>query len=684
MAITNAQQYQQLVNKPANGKRPGYRGPGGYQSGQSDPSTGATGNIGGGGAPSPGDTGGEGGYNPSDNSTTQFGGGADNTGAYDDTAAKKQKAKEKAAEQRRKEKAAADKKAAEAEAKEEKKEAKAKAKKDKRLKKMRQKAFDRFQQLEEYVDPFGDETTFAGMSGEDAAKLAGYKGDLKSGFEYDKDFFRDSKTGKINDDLTKLDEDGIEQLRYDLNVGTPEYKTAFPGYDFSINPVKSNFQSGLGTLTSTGSTTKVKPNDYGLQIPTGTSLDILSGIVRPPTGLQAFNTLEEARNIGDLTGRYAGGDDSAYDDYLELIDRTNPTTGGGGGGNQQQTDPCLGPNPPAYCAVNNDPTDPATPKRNFGGLAPRFAGSIFDFTGLADGGIARAGAMDGGRMMMMANQEEDDPEGGIMDLESGRQMYFLGKLVKKASRAIKKVVKSPIGKAALMYFGGNALMGAGGGGLKSLFSSGKGLSLKNLIMGGKTLPPSMGFKSKGLLGFMKDNPYLSILGGSSILAGLSGKDEDEGEIDYGPGIDIKKYRFDPYGTLAPGIIGSNYQTGTQGRKDGGRMGYAEGSKEPVAKETMPLLDMDGKEMDLREDGGFVPLGRMERADDVPARLSKNEFVFTADAVRNAGEGDIDKGAEVMYNMMKNLESGGEVSEESQGLDGAREMFKTSQRLEEVL
>ena len=109
-----------------------------------------------------------------------------------------------------------------------------------------------------------------------------------------------------------------------------------------------------------------------------------------------------------------------------------------------------------------------------------------------------------------------------------------------------------------------------------------------------------------------------------------------------------------------------------------------GDAEPVAKKTMPLLYMDGKEMDLRKEGGFVPLGRMERADDVPARLSKNEFVFTADAVRNAGEGDIDKGAEVMYNMMKNLESGGEVSEESQGLDGAREMFKTSQRLEEVL
>ena len=107
-------------------------------------------------------------------------------------------------------------------------------------------------------------------------------------------------------------------------------------------------------------------------------------------------------------------------------------------------------------------------------------------------------------------------------------------------------------------------------------------------------------------------------------------------------------------------------------------------KEPVAKKTMPLLDMGGQEMDLRDNGGFVPIGRMEKADDVPARLSKNEFVFTADAVRNAGDGDVDKGAEVMYNMMKNLEAGGDVSKESQGLKGARNMFQTSKRLEEVL
>ena len=55
---------------------------------------------------------------------------------------------------------------------------------------------------------------------------------------------------------------------------------------------------------------------------------------------------------------------------------------------------------------------------------------------------------------------------------------------------------------------------------------------------------------------------------------------------------------------------------------------------------------------------FCSNGWKRKADDVPARLSKNEFVFTADAVRNAGDGDIDKGAEVMENLMNNLEQGG--------------------------
>ena len=94
-----------------------------------------------------------------------------------------------------------------------------------------------------------------------------------------------------------------------------------------------------------------------------------------------------------------------------------------------------------------------------------------------------------------------------------------------------------------------------------------------------------------------------------------------------------------------------------------------------------LMDLGGFEKDYRE-GGFVPIGAEERADDVPARLSKNEFVFTADAVRNAGQGDIDKGAEVMQNMMDNLEAGGTISEEAQGMENpAQAMFDQAQQLE---
>jgi hypothetical protein len=97
-----------------------------------------------------------------------------------------------------------------------------------------------------------------------------------------------------------------------------------------------------------------------------------------------------------------------------------------------------------------------------------------------------------------------------------------------------------------------------------------------------------------------------------------------------------------------------------------------------------LMDLGGMEKDYRNDGGFVPIGGEEKADDVPARLSKNEFVFTADAVRGAGDGDIDKGAEIMENIMKNLEQGGQISEETQGLTGAQEMFGVSERLSEVV
>ena len=279
-----------------------------------------------------------------------------------------------------------------------------------------------------------------------------------------------------------------------------------------------------------------------------------------------------------------------------------------------------------------------------------------------------------------------DVVGGEMDFESARQMYGLGKLVKKVTRSVKKIAKSPIGKAALLYTVGGGLGSIAGGGtffgnfmspmnqlrgVGSIFSKGglenimsKAKLGKFVTSGGSDLP----IFEKNFLGKALTSPT-GIIAGTSLVSGLltAAQEKEAQQISDETGIPIDTIRANPDKYLARRF-----------RAEGGSM------DEPVAKKTMPLLDMGGQEMDLRAEGGFVPLGRMEKADDVPARLSKNEFVFTADAVRNAGEGDVDKGAEVMYNMMKNLESGGDVSEESQGLDGAREMFQTSQRLGEVI
>jgi len=287
-------------------------------------------------------------------------------------------------------------------------------------------------------------------------------------------------------------------------------------------------------------------------------------------------------------------------------------------------DPCLGPNPPAYCFVGIRSAAPVVEEPEYvnplSKLSPRIAGSRFAAAG---GGIA--------------SLEDMDREGFILG--------GVAKGLKKAVRGIKKLAKSPIGKAALGFAAFQY-----GGGLGGIIDKFKNLStLQQVGLG---------------------------IGATSLAAAAMTPKEDKFDTDsyYASG------KLNP--SLSTRMMGSDFDF-----YGGQRIASAEGGstdKEPVAKKTMPLLDMGGKEMDLREEGGFVPIGRMEKADDVPARLSKNEFVFTADAVRNAGEGDVDKGAEVMYNMMKNLEAGGEVSEESQGLEGARKMFQTSQRLEEVL
>ena len=102
--------------------------------------------------------------------------------------------------------------------------------------------------------------------------------------------------------------------------------------------------------------------------------------------------------------------------------------------------------------------------------------------------------------------------------------------------------------------------------------------------------------------------------------------------------------------------------------EGGRVGYAMGSPEQNAMQAAGIMNLPLNqnkagvtELDLRESGGFIPpVGVKEKADDIPAMLANNEFVFTADAVRGMGDGDVNKGAQRMYDMMKKLEKGGRV------------------------
>nr|BAR36377.1 hypothetical protein [uncultured Mediterranean phage uvMED] len=466
-----------------------------------------------------------------------------------------------------------------------------------------------------------------------------------------------------------------EQIRNKINKGLVDYQeeegqieglTDFDTLESYIDKVQSvQDLVDKGFYKSDGAFAKGQkiPDFPSMDLPGGLGIvqDIFKGPVTSDKLKELSGQLETLEGLKTSEGLGS----TTFDELMETYQPNrfkleNPPTGNDDK-SMVVTDPCKGPNPPAYCFIGRDADDNVEVQRNLGGLAPRFAGSIFDFTGMADGG--RIGAA----------------EGGIMDLETARQAMFLGgiakglkKITKGATRAIKKVAKSPVGKAALLGLGAYYMPGIGikatggfseftkpGGFLSTLLTKGgdKALNLDNLS----------GLKIAGLL---TAAPFL-----------FSSDEEEDKPTDMGPTLTMEQLlaiRANPFQYLTPRITGSQFAA------EGGRMGYQEGSKEPVAKKVMPLLDMGGKEMDLRDNGGFVPIGRMEKADDVPARLSKNEFVFTAEAVRNAGDGDVDKGSEVMYNMMKNLESGGEVSEESQGLQGAKEMFQTAQRLEEVI
>ena len=259
----------------------------------------------------------------------------------------------------------------------------------------------------------------------------------------------------------------------------------------------------------------------------------------------------------------------------------------------------------------------------------------------------------------------------ISRMQQPRQMYGLGSLVKKAVKgvtgAVKSVAKSDLGKLALA---GGAIYGLGTGGFKNPFEFGKILPNLGGLIG---LKPG----ADNLLG----NVAKVGLAGTVLGGALSGYGGEEEEATIGGERNVEALRAkltQAYRNLRfpeeqiPGLVENDlaeYTMGAGGYAEGGRIGYALGDRaEDNAMQASGIMGLPLNqnpagvtELDLRDSGGFIPpVGVKEKADDIPAMLSNNEFVFTADAVRGMGDGDVNKGAERMYSMMKTLENGGRV------------------------
>jgi hypothetical protein len=283
--------------------------------------------------------------------------------------------------------------------------------------------------------------------------------------------------------------------------------------------------------------------------------------------------------------------------------------------------------------------------------------------------------------------------GGIMDAMP-RQQYGLGSFVKKAvkgvtgavkgvAKGVKDFAKSDAGKLALLAAGG---FYAGGGNLFGLQRAGMtGFSLGNLpgaaAVSNFFTPQNVAKKTVGD-GFLKKNAGIigvSLLGG--VLGSLTPQEQEDLKVNRNVGALETKLRQayenqrlfenDPEGLekqIASDLSEYNQDMYRARAAYGGRIGYAFGSPEENAIQASGIMGLPLNqnpagvtELDLRETGGFIPpVGVKEKADDIPAMLSNNEFVMTADAVREFGDGDVNKGAERMYAMMKKLENGGRV------------------------
>ena len=194
-------------------------------------------------------------------------------------------------------------------------------------------------------------------------------------------------------------------------------------------------------------------------------------------------------------------------------------------------------------------------------------------------------------MAISRMQQPQQMQGGLGALDAPRQGYFLGKLVKKATRAVKKVVKSPLGKAALIGLGGAGLMGAGplggmlggvGGGIGRAFGAAKA----GLGTGGSFSSLGDIFRVGGEAGAKMSIPRMLAGGlGATALAApfLMGKDDEPEEV--GEVMDVANIRnraSNFYSGMGDKGIGLNFMPKKKYvdqnfyAAEGGRAGYANG------------------------------------------------------------------------------------------------------------
>ena len=257
-------------------------------------------------------------------------------------------------------------------------------------------------------------------------------------------------------------------------------------------------------------------------------------------------------------------------------------------------------------------------------------------------------------------------DGGEVRQKFGLGGFSPGKILGKAKSAVGKVFKSPLGKAAILAFGAKLAK-------PDIFAN--AFAKDSFIMKNKALSGILAASlASGLYAKQEedDDEKLPTMAQSNpefqnLLAYYGGPRrfaEEGGDIEDAPkekpsGImmvsneynqELLESLFEKY--LEMGL--SPKDAADKARQEFDKMSKAKEPDRMTAQEG-GLMNLGGNEMDLRG-GGFVPLGAKEKADDVPARLSKNEFVFTADAVRAAGGGSVDRGADIMYKTMKNLEN----------------------------